>query len=231
VNDPLPERCLLCGGGSLRLVPVLPEDLVTRWGLADDEVDYVNLQQGYHCVDCGSTLRCMALAAALLRLYRAPPPFSRFVDSAQARSLRVLEINAAGGLSPFFARLPLRTLAAFPEIDMRSLPWNEASFDLVVHSDTLEHVPSPVAGLRECRRVLVDGGACALTVPMVVGRLTRSRAGLPETFHGAPNEVHHHLVHTEYGADAWRQVLEAGFAECRLSSLAAPAAHALIGIR
>ena len=48
------------------------------------------------------------------------------------------------------------------------------TYDLVVHSDTLEHVPDPVRALQECRRVLRPLGACCFTVPIVVGRLTRS---------------------------------------------------------
>jgi hypothetical protein len=35
-------------------------------------------------------------------------------------------------------------------------------------------------------------------------------------------------VHTEYGADAWLQVIEAGFMECRLVVLEFPAAIALL---
>jgi hypothetical protein len=40
-----------------------------------------------------------------------------------------------------------------------------------------------------------------------------------------------HLVQTEYGSDAWSQVIRAGFAECRIVSLEYPAALALVGVR
>jgi len=114
---------------------------------------------------------------------------------------------------------------------MQRLPHADESFDLVVHSDTLEHVPDPVRGLAECRRVLRDGGACVFTVPIIVGRLTRSRAGLPPSYHGEAAKGDAYLVHTEFGADAWRWPLAAGFADCRIVSLEHPAAHALIAIR
>jgi SAM-dependent methyltransferase len=113
---------------------------------------------------------------------------------------------------------------------MTALPFADGAFDVVVHSDTLEHVPRPVRGLAECRRVLRPGGFCAFTVPMVVGRLTVSREGLPPSYHGSPSNPADCLVHTEYGADAWGHVVRAGFAECRLFALEHPAAHALVGV-
>jgi len=226
-----PERCLVCGGAELARVEVLPATLAAEWALSADEVAYVDRQQGFHCRACRSTLRCMALARALQRLYDAAPPFADFAAGPRARALRVLEINEAGGLSRFLAPLPFRTLAAFPAVDMQALPYADRSFDLVVHSDTLEHVPDPLAGLAECRRVLRDGGACAFTVPMIVGRLTQGRAGKPPSFHGTPADGEGYRVHTEFGADAWRTVLAAGFAECRIVALDAPAALAFVAIR
>ena len=105
-------------------------------------------------------------------------------------------------------------------------------YDLVIHSDTLEHVADPVVGLAECCRVLRPGGACCFTVPIIIGRLSRSRNGLPPSYHGSPGEfLTDFIVQTEYGADAWVQVLRAGFAECRITSVRPPAAHALTGIK
>jgi SAM-dependent methyltransferase len=172
----------------------------------------------------------MALAKAVMACYGNATLFKEFVRSRVAKELRVLEINEAGRLTPFLTVLPNHVLVRYPEIDMMNLPLEDRTFDLVVHSDTLEHVLHPVRGLSECRRVLKPGGFCAFTLPMIVDRLTMSREGLPPSYHGSPSNAADHLVHTEYGADAWKHVLLAGFSECRIVALEYPASQALVGV-
>ena len=224
-------RCAVCGSEELHYVPELTDALIREWELSADEAAYVNRQQGLQCVRCGSTLRCMALATALLRHLDGAGTFAAFSASPAAQQLRVLEINEAGGVAPFLAKWPMHVFVNYPDVDMQRLPHADESFDLVVHSDTLEHVPDPVRGLSECRRVLREGGACVFTVPIIVGRLTRSREGRRPSYHGEAAKGDAYLVHTEFGADAWRWPLAAGFADCRIVSLEHPAAHALIAVR
>lgn len=224
-------RCVVCGSDELRYVEELSAALVGEWELSDAEAAYVNRQQGLQCASCGSTLRCMVLAAALLRHCGGTGTFAAFSASPAAQRLRVLEINEAGGVAQFLARWPGHVFVKFPEVDMQRLPHADDAFDLVVHSDTLEHVPDPLQGLAECRRVLRVGGACVFAVPIIVGRLTRSRAGLAPSYHGNPEGGDGYLVHTEFGADAWTWPFAAGFSECRIVSLEHPAAHALIAVR
>jgi SAM-dependent methyltransferase len=230
----LPDRCVCCDGTDFLYDRVLPPELVSAWDLAPAEAEYIDYQQGYRCTACGSSLRAMALARAIVRALHGAEPFSAFIRSSAALSLRVLEINNAATLTPFFEQLPGHTIVRYPDVDMTALPYAAGSFDLVCHSDTLEHVADPVAGLRECRRVLAAGGVLAYTVPLVVGRLTRRRDGLPPSYHlGAEDEDTNPesvRVWTEYGADAWLQLLDAGFDECRIVALAPPRAHAFVGI-
>lgn len=49
--------------------------------------------------------------------------------------------------------------------DLRRLSFEDESFDLVLSSDVLEHVPDPYAAHREIRRVLRPGGHHVFTVP------------------------------------------------------------------
>ncbi|GEM_PF-241309 len=173
----------------------------------------------------------MALARSLVSTFQGAGTLDDFMSGPGAR-LRILEVNEAGTLTPFLSRAPGHRLVRFPEVDLHALPFPDGTFDLVVHSDTLEHVERPVRALEECKRVLVAGGFCAFTIPVVIGRLTLSREGMPLSFHGNAAVTDPALaVRTEYGADAWGQVVAAGFAECRIVAYEGPSTMAFVARR
>jgi len=210
---------------------VLWQELVKAWELSPDEHALIDLQQGWHCTACGNNLRAMALARAIVRVCGGTEPLASFVQSHRAHGVRILEVNEAGALTPILARMPQHRIVHYPDVDLTTLPFEAGAFDVVCHSDTLEHIEHPIDALRECRRVLVPGGAVAYTIPIVTGRLSRRRDELPPSYHGSPSAHSPDLlVHTEYGSDAWQQLFDAGFDECRIVSLAPPAAYALTGI-
>jgi SAM-dependent methyltransferase len=226
------EACTCCGSMELASHKVLWPELVREWRLSAYEVEYIDRQQGLQCQRCSSNLRTMALALAICRCYGHNGTFADFISEARTRRLRVLEINEAGGLTPFLSELPGHTIQRYPDVDMRHMPYPEHSYDLVVHSDTLEHVPNPIAALTECYRVLAPGGYCVFTIPVIVDRITRSRAGLPRSYHGSPGQRAADLaVETEYGCDAWAHLILAGFQECRLITPEFPSALAFVGAR
>ena len=219
--------CPVCGGRERSFEPVLWHELAEAWGLSADERRDIDRQQGERCLGCGANLRSMALAAALREVLGTQHWLAECAAGPERPGLRILEVNEAGSLSSLLARWPQRRLVRFPEVDLAALPFDSGCFDLVVHSDTLEHVPDPVRALRECHRVLAAGGACCFTVPVVAGRLTRSRRGLAASWHGEPERcAPDQLVHTEYGADVWRQPLEAGFERLSVHSVEFPCALA-----
>jgi SAM-dependent methyltransferase len=223
------ERCHVCGGEAFEHTPVLWPSLVSEWGLDADETRYIDIQQGTRCVACGANVRSMALARAIVRCRGFAGNLTAFVDDPAQRTLRVLEINEAGTLHPILRRLPGHRLVSYPAFDMRGSTLPSKNFDLVVHSDTLEHVPDPVAGLRECRRLIDNEGVVIFTVPTVIGRLSRSRTGLPPSYHGqADLEDAAMLVHTEFGADVWTYVTGAGFGSCELIPLHFPSGLAIV---
>ncbi len=223
--------CCCCGSREFETSAILWPELVAAWQLSDEEARYIDRQQGTRCGWCQVNLRSQALALAVMQCHGHAGLFKDFVRGPVAQTLRVLEVNEAGTLTPYLERLPGRVFASYPAVDMMALPYAEADFDLIVHSDTLEHVEHPVRALSECLRVLRPGGFCAFTIPVVVGRLTLARAGLPPSFHGSPANPTDCLVHTEYGADAWTHVIRAGFRECRVVAFEYPAALALVGVK
>lgn len=216
--------CGVCGGSGWTPTNVLWPKLIEDWRLSDEEAAYIDHQQGTCCTTCGCSLRSSVLGLAIARVARA----STLRRAVWHRPWwRVLEVNEAGHLTGELRKWPRHTLAKYPEVDLQALPFADSSFDLVVHSDTLEHVPDPQKALNECLRVLRPGGWLCYTVPIVVARLTRRREGEPPSFHGT-NEDRAYLVVTEYGADAWVQLAATRTDEIRLFSLDHPAAHALV---
>lgn len=219
--------CPACKGDEFAQNDVLWPELISAWQLSEAEVNYVNRQQGFHCKQCFNNLRAMGLAAAILREYQFEGTLNEFCSV--HRELAVLEINRAGNLTPFLEKLPFHKLIEYPQFDMLGLKIESESVDLVVHSDTLEHIPYPKPALSECRRVLRSNGRCIFTVPIIVDRMSRFRAGLAASYHGQPEvNADHQLVYTEFGADIWRFVVRAGFASCEIFSFEYPAAQVLI---
>jgi hypothetical protein len=80
--------------------------------------------------------------------------------------------------------------------------------------------------------VLKVGGALCFTVPVIVGRMSRDRDGLPTSFHGGPaTTAGDFAVHTEFGADTWAYICEAGFTEISIYAVEYPAAIAFLARR
>jgi SAM-dependent methyltransferase len=220
--------CRCCGAKSFTHQDVLWKELVNAWELNEVEVAYINRQQGFHCTKCNNNLRSQALATALLKHCNFPGPLK---DLGSQCAIRLLEINKAGNLTSFLSNIAGHRLVEYPSVDMTDLPIANESYELVVHSDTLEHVPDPGKGLRECARVLVNGGACIFTVPIVIGRLSRDCSNRPPSYHGSANNPEDCRVVTEFGADVWTLPIQNGFAECRLVALEFPAAVAIVAIK
>jgi SAM-dependent methyltransferase len=199
------------------------QELIDDWQISPEETAYINRQQGTSWCGCHDNLRSIALAKAILAKYGFPGTLNKFFDSSKGKSLRVHSINTAGGLSATLGTLASYKLAEYPEHDMTNLDFANESSYLVIHSDTLEHVPIPVLGLRECQRVLVIGESCIFTIPIIVGRLSADRKGMKISYHDSSgNPSDDWAVQTEYGADAWMSSFKASFSNVKFHCLAYP---------
>ena len=209
-------RCAVCGaeGRLVRNGWMLSRDLRKRYGsaLADRE--------SLFCGRCGCSLRVRRIAEVLIGLYgTAAVTLAELVREDAFRALRIAEINSIGRMHPILAEAPGLVHVEYPEEDIQALSWADGAFDLVLTSETLEHVPDPRRALRETFRVLRPGGRHIFTVPVDASlALTRSRDGLPPEHHGRGGgpfalvtRKADMLVHTDFGGDLPDVVRAEGF--------------------
>lgn len=99
----------------------------------------------------------------------------------------------------------------------------DASLDLLVHNDVLEHVEDTAAALAECRRVLRAGGVCVFTMPFFPYREHTLRRGRqladgsiehiePPEYHGDGLRLEGIYTFFHFGMDFLGMVRAAGFA-------------------
>jgi SAM-dependent methyltransferase len=150
---------------------MLPTHAAEEWGA--ERVDAFVRRESLFCSRCSSSLRIRRVATVLLEHYGdGASSISELVRSAAFRALDVAEINAVGALHPFLAELPRLRYTEYSAggEDLQALSYGDESLDLVLTSDTLEHVPDWELALAETRRVLRPGGRHILTVPLVPTR-------------------------------------------------------------
>jgi Methyltransferase domain len=235
------ERCLVCG----RLRPmlfrrqVIPRRLEVLWGLTPASAEAFARKESCDCAHCGAKLRARRLAQVVLRLYPtgsppAPSPsLARWVHEPEIQLLRVAEINRIDGLHEQLTRLPHLTWSDYDDTahagaasvgvrseDLARLSYTTDSIDLILTSETLEHVPDLDAALREILRVLVPGGRHVFTVPVLpgVGKTFARSVLLPDgSVQDRAARICHpggdwgYPVFTEFGADLPERLERAGF--------------------
>jgi SAM-dependent methyltransferase len=132
-----------------------------------DQFETLNLGQ-YTCPVCQASDRDR-LYALFLRAYTQQRP---------GQALRLLDIAPSPSLSRFLKGLPgvqyrsadLMSPLADDKVDITDMNcYASGSFDLIVCSHVLEHVPDDAKAIGELNRVLAPGGAAILMVPILLG--------------------------------------------------------------
>jgi len=106
--------------------------------------------------------------------------------------------------------------------DVERLSFADASFDLVVSNDVLEHVDDPQRAAAEMLRVLRPGGVLLMTIPFHT-TLDRNRRRakvtakglehyLPDVYHGNPVSDDGSLVFTDFGWEFLDEMRALGYA-------------------
>ena len=234
------ERCSVCGRVALMIYRrrVIPPELAHRWGLTEGLARAVARKESLECSRCGAKLRARRLAEVLLDLFPTAGPLPRsaaaWARTPEAGRLRVAEFNRIEGLHDALGRLsrfegsdyvegaaPGAKVAGVRHEDLTRLTHPDESFDLVLTSETLEHVPDLHQALAEIRRVLAPDGVHLFTVPILPGiPKTFPRAALSEDgarldfapFIAHPGGDTGYPVFTEFGADFPELVRDAGYA-------------------
>ena len=219
------QTCTCCGGTGFIQKGVFSQAQVDEWGLSAQETESIHRQEGITCRRCGCNLRSMALALAICRCYKYEGTLAKFIEERSSRRLRVLEVFQAGTLTPFLSQLPRYAIALQDEVDIRLLPYHNCSFDLVVHEPRLQHPVQALPQLGECHRVLSPGGYFVLATPVMTDGMTLTQLEVASTYHTEPKHER------ELGADTWKDVIHAGFRECRLITPEFPSALAFVGVR
>jgi SAM-dependent methyltransferase len=214
-------RCSVCGvEGRFRFNSwILPPDMVRDLG---DAVHAFRRRESLWCGGCGASLRVRRIADVLVEHYAdRAQTLAELVEERRFASLSVAEINSIGTAHNVLARHPRLTYSEYPEEDVTALSYADASFDLVLTSDTLEHVADWKQALRETHRVLRAGGRHVFTVPAVPSRAaTTSREGLPPQHHAQASGLlrllsrakrHDMLAYTDFGLDLTERLRETGF--------------------
>ena len=222
--------CIVCGQNStFRFDPTkISAQLKQVWGLSDRLTETFNRKESMYCSNCGSSLRIRCLCSALIQTFseitgKACKSFVELLNEEGFRSMRIAEINHCGVLHSFLARHPNLYYSEYiPGVpggseyngirceDLGELTYPSDYFDIILTSDTLEHVPDPEKAFSEIYRVLKPGGFHLFTIPVIPSQgatIRRARLVdgehqflLPAEYHG-PWEREDVLVFTDFGMD------------------------------
>jgi SAM-dependent methyltransferase len=206
-------------------------ELSSDWELTQSLQEQLNARESATCQNCYSITRTRGIGTVLLESIRER--FGLKVETVielarhdRQRQLpfRIAEINGLPGLHAQLAKMNCATCSEYGSAvseDLMALSYADNTFDYVLTSDTLEHVPDFDLALREIRRVLKPGGAHIFTIPIIWERTTRQRASvedgkvihqLPPSYHGSPDlDAGDMLVFNEFGGDVVERIEAAGF--------------------
>ena len=201
-------KCFICGSSnfSQKSLPIsrIP-GLSATWLLSPNEEILYNIREGYSCDNCYSSMRIQGLAVCLASV-TGTSNMDEFVDYCNNNKLKVAEINSCANLHDKLSKIKNlkfseyydqseqisknRIFEGINHEDIMNLSYSDESFDLVLHSETLEHISDPAKAINECLRVLKDGGICIFTIPIIWNRVSRSRLNTkgeltkPFSYHG-----------------------------------------------
>jgi SAM-dependent methyltransferase len=166
------HKCTVCGNKVYKFTPVSPEYIRN---LRDKDfpipvTDFETLNySAYKCPFCQANDR-----DRLMALYLQKKVFRQ----AGKEKLKVLDLAPAEAFRQFLRQSPEVTYRSADlfmndvddKVDIQNMSiYKDNTFDVIICSHILEHVPDDRQSLRELYRVLRPGGSCLLMVPIPLG--------------------------------------------------------------
>ncbi|MEN9407151.1 MAG: hypothetical protein RLZZ455_367 [Candidatus Parcubacteria bacterium] len=226
-------KCVACGSNVSRWIKkeIISDELAKAWNLTSVQKKKFNLRESLFCPVCKNSLRTRALAEAIIKTfpYKNADSLAAWSEHAKKKGLEIAEINSCGNLHPILKKIPSLSYSEYqPSLfdknlittaknivkkllyhsaheDITRLSYTSNSFDLVIHSETLEHIPDVKKAVSETKRILKPGGICIFTIPIIPERKTLKKINTLKThhtpsYHGFNNRIDY-LVCWEFGGD------------------------------
>ena len=181
------------------------------------------LRDHYLCSNCGSIPRERALMHTIETFFPAWRELTIHESSPCARGASLRLARECKGYLPsqFFPNIARGSSAGQVRCeDLEHLTFADATIDLHITQDVMEHVFHPNLAFRELARTLKPGGAHVFTTPLVNKQHnSKVRAQLlangeirhlePPAYHGNPISPDGSLVTMDWGFDICQQIFEA----------------------
>ncbi|MFZ2545282.1 MAG: class I SAM-dependent methyltransferase [Candidatus Saccharimonadales bacterium] len=208
--------CSACGGDEVwQSARIINDDLANSWDIDDVLRQAFDARESMFCPLCGCSFRLRQLAESITYIYGGKS-LLELLENKYFLDLRIAEINSCGRLHGILYTHPNLSYSEYVPSDvairsenLEMLTYKDNSFDLILTSDTLEHVPDVRIALKEIRRVLKPGGRHIFTIPIIWNRLTLERQNKEPSYHGSGEPDY--LVFSEFGYDMINIIKECGF--------------------
>ena len=176
--------CSVCGNDSRFSYNswAIDPSLLRGWEGENINAAYL-YRESMFCSNCNSNYRVRRLAKELVNRF-APECTSleQLMNEPSFSELKILEVNEIGSFGSFHAILKKHpsvittryvpggafgsTLDGSSIQDFEALTFEDDSFDLIIHSEVLEHIPRLEKAKSEMYRTLKPGGDCMFTIPV-----------------------------------------------------------------